>query len=169
MTVDFNSKKLTKFFLLILLLLTSIDQGFAIDRRGRLGVGMNDQLKVGLPALSFKLQKSKSFAIGGVIGYSTDDNGGGHGAGLKLYRVLFDEPQLNFYGSLLGAMIKKNSPGNEQSGFQVDVTLGSEFSFTGLTSLGFSFEFGVSLNKLDDFVVETVGNHFVVSSIHFYL
>ena len=47
--------------------------------------------------------------------------------------------------------------------------MGSEFSFAGLSSLGFSVEFGLSLNKVDEFVVETVGDNFIVAGAHFYL
>ncbi|MBT3584923.1 MAG: hypothetical protein HN509_08450 [Halobacteriovoraceae bacterium] len=162
--------KCLKVLSLFLLILSSVSNlSHATDRRGRLGVGLNNQLKNDLPSISFKLQKSKSFAFGGLLGLSTDDSNGGFGAGLKVYRNLFDEPQLNFYTALMGALLKEKSAGVEQSGFQVDLTLGSEFHFAGLTSLGFSFEFGVSFNKLDDFVAETTGSHFVVAGIHFYL
>lgn len=142
----------------------------AVDRRGRLGVGMTQQLMNNMPAISFKLQRSRGFAFGGMLGLSTADTGGGHGAGLKIYRNLFDEPLLTFYSSLMAALTKqKISPGNEKSGFQIDLTLGSEFSFNGLQSLGLSFETGISANKIDDFVLETVGYHFIVAAIHFYL
>ncbi len=141
----------------------------SMDQIGRLGVGMTQALKNDMPALSFKLQRSPAFAMGGLLGMSTSDDDGGYGAGLKLYRIFFDEPQLNFYGAAMGALIKEKTLTRTRSGFQFDFTLGSEFAFSGLQSLGFSFEFGLSLNKLDDFVVETVGYHFVVAAIHFYL
>lgn len=156
-------------FLLSFFILIFCSSSYGMDQRGRLGVGVTQQLKNDLPAISFKLQKSESFAMGGVLGISTSDEKGGYGAGLKFYRIMFDEPQLNFYSSVMGAMIKKQTTSKEESGFQFDFTLGSEFSFTGLPSLGFSFEFGVSLNKLNDFVVETVGYQFVVAAVHFYL
>lgn len=153
----------------LMLLLTLCTSAYGMDRIGRLGAGISNQLIGDLPAVSFKLQRSRSFGFGGLIGMNTA-NDGGMGAGLKVYRNFFDEPQLNFYGSLLGAYISdKQASGQDQTGFQFDLTLGSEFSFTGLQSLGFSFEFGVSANKLDDFVVETVGNGFIVMMAHFYL
>lgn len=141
----------------------------AVNRMGRLGVGVSNQLSNDLSSLSFKLQKSQSFAFGGVLGLSTDDNHGGHGFGVKAYKIFYDEPQLNFYGSVLGALISKKIGGESDSGFQIDFTFGSEFHFTGLYSLGLSFEFGISLNKMDEFVIETVGDHFVSAGIHFYL
>lgn len=146
-----------------------ISDAFATDRRGRLGVGYSNQLKNDLPAISFKLHKSRAFSIGGLAGYSSSDNGGGYGAGLKVYRNIFDEPQLNFYTALMAAMLSEKNPGSSESGFQIDTTLGTEFHFAGLSSLAFSIEFGLSFNKLNDFIIETVGNNFLVAGVHFYL
>ncbi|MAF76832.1 MAG: hypothetical protein CME60_01630 [Halobacteriovoraceae bacterium] len=150
-------------------ILLSAPSPLAMERISRLGVGFSGQMKNDIPALSFKLQKSKSFAFGGLLGFSNKDNGGGHAAAIKIYRNIFDEPHLTFYGSVLGGIIKEKNQGNSESGFQADLTLGSEFSFAGLQSLGFSLEFGVSFYKLDDFVTETVGNNFLVAAVHFYL
>jgi hypothetical protein len=155
--------------MLMLVLSQFIQPLYAVERIGRLGLGMTNQLEGGIPAISFKIQRSKSFALGGILGYNSSDTDGGYGFGLKLYRNFFEEPQLNFYGALTAAVINKKTTFSDVSGFEFDLTMGSEFSFTGLRSIGFSFEFGVSLNKLDDFVIETVGDHFIVSSIHFYL
>jgi len=141
----------------------------ALEKTNRLGLGMSNQLKNEFPALSFKVQKSKSFAIGGLAGLSTSSSDGGYGAGIKLYRNIFDEPQLNFYVSGMGALLSNKIAGKTQSGFQFDLSLGSEFHLTGLNSIGFSFEFGVSAHKKEDFVFETLGNNFVVAGVHFYL
>jgi len=156
-------------FLLIASILLLSPSALAMERSGRLGIGFANQMANSLPTISFKLQRSKSFSFGGQIGYSNDDNGGGSAAALKLYRNFFDEPHLTFFGSVLGGMISRNTAGSTESGFQVDITLGSEFSFPGLESLGFSLEFGASFNKINDFVVESVGNNFLVSAVHFYL
>lgn len=163
---------MTKNFKRVLLagcLLFSIQGAQALEKTNRLGVGMTNQLKNDFPALSFKMQKSRSFAYGGMAGVSTSDNDGGYGVGLKLYRNVFDEPQLNFYFAGMGALLANKIDGKTHSGFQFDLSFGSEFHFSGLNSIGFSFEFGVSANKKKDFVFETLGNHFVVSGIHFYL
>jgi hypothetical protein len=141
----------------------------AMERISRLGIGFANQMANGLPTISFKLQRSKSFAFGGQFGYSNADNGGGHAAAVKVYRNFFDEPHLTFFGAILGGMISETTNAESTSGFQVDVTLGSEFSFPGLESLGFSVEFGGSMNKINDFVIETVGNNYFVSAVHFYL
>ena len=153
----------------VLLLTLSSQSTYALERLSRLGIGFANQMANNIPSISFKLQRSKSFAFEGQFAYSNAENGGGTAAAVKIYRNFFDEPHLSFFGSLLGGMISEKRNNSSESGFQVDVTLGSEFSFRGLESLGFSLEFGVSLNKLSDFVVETVGNNYLVSAVHFYL
>lgn len=145
------------------------EQSWGYERLNRLGLGMTNQLHNDFPALSFKIQKNRSFAFGGVAGLSTSDSSGGYGVGLKVYRNIFDEPQLNFYLAGMGALLNNKVNSTSYSGFQMDLSLGSEFSFTGLSSLGFSFEFGVSAYKKKDFIFQTLGNHFIVSAIHFYL
>ncbi len=142
---------------------------YALEKNNRMGVGMTNQLKNDFPALSFKTQKSRSFAYGGMAGLSSSQSNGGYGAGLKLYRNIFDEPQLNFYMAGMAAILANKMAGVNYSGFQFDLSFGSEFHFSGLNSLGFSFEFGVSANKKKDFVFETLGNNFLVAGIHFYL
>ena len=141
----------------------------AYERTGRLGIGMTNQLKIDSPQISFKMQKSRSTSIGGMFGVSTSDTNGGYGAGLKIYRNIFDEPQMNFYFAGSGALLSQKINGTSYSGFQIDLGFGSEFHFQGLNSLGFSFEFGFSGHKTRDFSFETMGNSFIVSGVHFYL
>ncbi len=158
------------FWLISLSCLVLSPIGQASDRVGRLGVGTSNQIATNLPAISFKIMNDPTFAIGGLFGVSTSNSGGGHAAGLKLYKIIYDEPQLQFFASGMGAILKRKSKTDSGgSGFQLDFTLGSEFSFQGLESIGFSFEFGVSMNKIDEVVIETVGYHFVTAAIHFYL
>lgn len=159
--------KNTIIFLFSFLAITSTS--LATERIGRLGVGMTTQLVNDLPAISFKIQQSKSFSFGGLLSLDSSDTGG-WGAGIKLYRVIFEEPQANFYFGFLGALLNdKKDESTDKTGFQFDLTVGSEFSFAGLTSLGLSFETGISLNKIDDFAIQTVGSQFIIGSIHFYL
>lgn len=146
----------------------------AIDLRGRMGVGATNQLANEIPALSFKLQQSKSFAIGGLLGLKSDQDRTLYGAGIKFYRIIFDEPLLNFY--LAGLFATQNywdeQNDKTKTGFQVDATLGSEFHFQGIESLGFSIEFGFSardVGKSEGTSFETLGDNFIKAAIHFYL
>lgn len=143
---------------------------WARDLSGRLGIGLSQQLKNDLPSIDLKIQRSEAFALGLIINARFADTDGGHGIGVKGYRIIFDEPQLNFYLAALAAYINKKTNNISNSGFQFDLTMGSEFHFTGLESVGFSFEAGMSANKVDDeLAFETVGNTFVVAAVHFYL
>lgn len=157
--------------ILILITLAIIPyESYARDVTGRLGVGYSSQLKNDIPSIDFKIQRSKIYAMGLMVGVKLNDTQGGWGAGLKLYRIIFDEPQLNFYAAGTFAAINTKVNNNSNTGFQVDGTLGSEFSFSGLESVGFSFEMGFSLNKVNDEVsFESVGNSIIVAGVHFYI
>lgn len=159
----------------LLLLLITVCISFAPheaqarDISGRLGVGTSNQVATDLPSISFKIMNGPDFGMGGLLGFSSNNSGGGYAAGLKFYRVIYDEPHLQFYASGMGAILKRNTTAGSQSGFQLDVTLGSEFAFQSIESIGLSFEFGVSMNKIDEFVLETVGYHIIKAAIHFYI
>ena len=139
---------------------------------GRLGVGMTDHLVTGQKALSVKLQRSRSSALGGHFSLDSSDDGIFYGLGLKAYRYIYEEPQLNFYSAISGTYLtfKDESTDDSLSGYQIDGTLGAEFSFQGLESIGFSFEFGVGLsNYQDETQFKTLGHSMVASAVHFYL
>jgi len=158
-------------FLLAIMLPTL---GFSADLRGRMGIGATNQLDNGVPALSIKVQRSKTFALGGILGFDSNEDRTLYGAGIKFYRIIFDEPQLNFYlAGLFATQSYFDETKNETtSGFQADGTLGSEFHFSGLESIGFSFEFGITArtgkpNKGTSF--QTLGDNFLKAAVHFYL
>ena len=160
-----------KFFYLLLVFIPLFSQ--AADLRGRMGVGGSNQLANGLPALSLKIQQSKTFAMGGVLGIKSDEDNTLYGAGLKVYRIIFDEPQLNFYmAGLFATETYSGKKDKAKSGYQIDGTMGTEFHFTGLESIGFSFEFGLSVRNVDDkkgTTFQTLGDQFVKAAVHFYL
>lgn len=146
---------------------------FCADLRGRMGIGATNQLANGLPAISLKVQQSKTFAIGGILGFKSDQDNTLFGAGAKFYRIIFDEPQLNFY--LAGLFATQNYLDDQdkvKSGYQIDGTFGSEFHFSGLESLGFSFEAGISARNANEeggTSIETLGDQIVKAAVHFYL
>ena len=159
-----------KHLILIFLLIPSIS--FAADLRHRLGVGASNQLANDIPAISLKIQQSKTFAIGGLLGLKSDEDHTLYGVGLKFYRIIFDEPQLNFYLAGLFATENYIDGDKTKSGFQIDGTMGSEFHFQGLESIGFSFEFGLSARRTQPEGGTTCGplaDQFVKAAVHFYL
>lgn len=158
-------------FLLFVFLFST--QAISADMRGRMGIGATNQLANGIPAISLKVQQSKTFALGGLLGFKSNEDDTLYGAGVKFYRIIFDEPQLNFYMAGLFAMENfLDDKDKVKSGYQVDGTLGTEFHFTGLESIGFSFEFGISArnaNSEDGRSFETLGDQFLKAAVHFYL
>lgn len=160
-----------KFLIIFALLLPAIAIG--ADLRGRMGVGMTNQLANDIPAISIKVQQSKTFAMGGLLGFKSDQDNTLYGAGLKLYRIIFDEPQLNFYmAGLLASETYLDDENKVESGYQLDGTMGTEFHFSGLESLGFSLEFGLSVRKAQaegGTSFETLGDNFLKAAVHFYL
>lgn len=145
---------------------------YALSLMGRLGVGMSDHLSTNMKTLSLKLQNSRVSALGGSFGIDTSEDGSFYALGLKYYQLIYEEPQLNFY-SAAGANIftyKDEEEDATASGYQLDGLFGSEFSFQGLESIGFSFEFGVSVYNIDEEThIATAGHNFLKSAIHFYL
>lgn len=146
----------------------------AADLRGRMGVGATNQLANDIPAISLKIQQSKTFALGGLVGFKSDQDQTLYGAGVKFYRIIFDEPQLNFYLAGLFATLNYLDEVRDEvkGGYQIDGTMGSEFHFQGLESIGFSFEFGISARNADaegGTSIETLGDQFVKAAVHFYL
>jgi hypothetical protein len=138
----------------------------ATNLMGRMGVGLSNQFVTDQPAISFKVQNSRLFSWGGLLAIDANNDDTDYGFGLKAYRHLFDEPNLNFFVAGMAAILQKAG----DSGYQLDGTFGTEFHIPGLESIGFSFEAGLSINKIDDQShIETLGNNIVKAAVHFYL
>lgn len=157
--------------IIILSFLSLSFSSFAVSNMGRLGVGMTNELANGVPSLSVKVRKNKTFALGGVAGIKSSPDNKDYGFGLKIYNSIYDEPNLNFYSAiLLAATTYRDSNDDSKSSFQVNAVFGSEFFFTEIQSLGFSFEFGFSSYKeASGSTISTLGNNFLKAGIHFYI
>jgi hypothetical protein len=144
---------------------------YAMPLAGRLGVGMTNQVVTGIDSLSVKLQRNRSIAVSGIFGLDSSNESSNYALGIKVFRLIYDEPQLNFFSSLSAigfTYLDENE--KTESGYQVDATFGSEFTFQGLESIGFSFEFGIGMNRyLNKTTVKTVGHNMFMSAVHFYL
>ena len=107
--------------------------------------------------------------MGAMFGLKSGDDTN-YAAGLKLFRIIYDEPQLNFYLAGLGGIYNYQDGSETESGYQFDGTFGTEFHLQGLESVGFSFEFGLSFNKFNGTTnFETVGYDILTAAVHFYL
>lgn len=161
---------MTRNIIIIIALFTFSTSSFAMSLLGRLGIGTTNQVVTGIDALSIKLQRNRSTALSGLFGLNNSSDSSNYAIGAKVYRLIYDEPQLNFYSSLAAIMFTYQNDGNTESGYQVDGSFGTEFSLQGLESIGFSFEFGIGLNKYNGGSnIQTYGHHIVTSAVHFYL
>ncbi len=138
---------------------------------GRLGIGTTNQVVTGIEAISLKLQRNRKFGLGGIFGVDSSSDASTYAVGGKTYHIIYDEPQLNFYSSISAILFTYADASDDiQNGYQAEGSFGSEFTFQGLESVGFSFEFGLGLIKHDNkSSFKTVGHHMVQSAIHFYL
>ncbi len=144
---------------------------YASSMLGRLGIGMTNHLVTEQSALSLKIQRNRSTALGGHFALDSNDDGVEYALGLKGYKLIYEEPQLNFYSALSVTYLSYlNDEDESKTGYQVDGTFGAEFSFQGLESIGFSFEFGAGLYNYDENThIQTVGHNMIASAVHFYL
>ena len=144
----------------------------ARDLHGRLGLGYNGQFPVQRDSgfsgkgIALKYALTKDFALEPVLGFAT----GAHSQntfGLKLFKNVFYETNLNFYFFGDGAAMHANGDSSYafQSGF------GSEFFIPGLESIGISFEVGAELTNATfngATSLRTVGFSFLDAGMRFY-
>jgi hypothetical protein len=155
---------------LVLLGLATMHDANARDLQGRLGLGYNAQFanqretNGGVPAISAKYAVTKDIAFEGVLGLATTKPGNSV-VGLKFFKNLFFENNLNFYGMLAGALVTANNT----SGIDLQGGFGSEFFIPGLESVGISFEVGGELTNLSgSMVFRTMGATFLAAGMRFY-
>lgn len=142
----------------------------ARDLQGRLGLGYNAQFanyrESGntVAAIAAKYAVTKDIAFEGVVGAATTSPGNSV-IGLKIFKNLFFENNLNFYMMFAGGLVTAhgNSGVDLQSGF------GTEFFIPGLESVGISFEVGGELENLSgSMVFRTMGASFLNAGMRFY-
>lgn len=142
----------------------------ARDLQGRLGLGYNAQFanyrESGgtVPAISAKYAVTKDIAFEGVLGFATTKPANSV-VGMKFFKNLFFENNLNFYGILAGGLVTANN----NSGFDFQGGFGTEFFIPGLESVGISFELGAELTNITGSTVfRTVGASFLNAGMRFY-
>jgi hypothetical protein len=159
-------KNILPLLALFTLFVISPKEANAYSLMGRLGMGTSNQFVHGLPAISIKVQRSRNTAFGALMALKSNTDATDYGFGVKLYRIIYDEPKLNFYAGAMLALLNAD----DKSGFQFDATFGTEFHMQGIESIGFSFEYGISLNKYGGATTfETAGHNIIKAAVHFYL
>lgn len=141
----------------------------ARDMQGRFGLGYNAQWANNtalnaVPGVSIKYAFTRDLA-GELVGGVSTSAPSNSAAGLKFFKNIFYENNLNFY-FMVGAGLLS---GGGLVGAQFLTGLGTEFFIPGLESLGFAIETGASLDNLSgSFILKTMGISFLNAGIHFY-
>jgi hypothetical protein len=154
----------------ILSLMAFSSAAYARDMQGRFGLGYNSELansstlQNSVPGISIKYALSRDLAFEGIVGVATSTPKT-TATGMKFFKNIFFETNLNFYGFLGGAVLSAGGT----TGAQFLGGFGSEFFIPGVESLGFSIETGASLDNMSGhFVLRTMGVSFLDAGIHFY-
>lgn len=145
----------------------------ARDLHGRLGLGFNNQfantrVDDGVPAVSLKYAFARDLAGDLIFGIKTGTPSNSV-TGLKLYKVIFFETNLNFYSMFGAAIVRGRTSGTTRTGNDFLAGFGAEFFIPGIESLGFSFETGASFDNLTgSYVFRTMGVNLLNAGMHFY-
>lgn len=165
----FLHRALSALFALSLIALAMSSSAHARDMQGRFGLGYNAQWANNtalnaVPGISLKYGFTRDLAAELVGGVATS-NPANTAAGLKFFKNLFYENNLNFYTMIGAGLIA----GGGIVGAQFLAGLGTEFFIPGLESLGFAVELGASLDNISGiFILKTMGLSFLNAGIHFY-
>jgi hypothetical protein len=119
----------------------------AKDLTHRLGIGFSENSSINLPSLAAKYYVSPDIALGANLGVDTQNDESRFAAAARVYKTIFVEDNLNFYGGASVGSVSHEESGSNISGFELSGFFGCEFFFTGLESLGFSFEAGVGVTN----------------------
>lgn len=145
----------------------------AKELTNRLGVGYSNQFSEDLPSLSVRYWPDPKLGVGAALGVDTEEDQAKFGFMAKLYRVIFTEDNMNFYMGTGAGLISREKTVNgsveNDSGFELVGFFGGEFFFTGLDSLGFSFEAGVGVTSISsDVRFRTFGDSPIKAGLTFY-
>ena len=142
----------------------------AKDLTNRLGVGYADQFSTNVPSLAVRYYPEANLAVGAELGVDTEQGNSQFGFEVNVHRIVFTEPNLNFYmGSSVGLISTQANSSTTQSGFELSAYVGTEFFLAGLPNLGFSMEAGVGVTSISSQVrVRTIADSPLRAGIIFY-
>lgn len=138
------------------------------DLTHRLGVGLKDNTSISVPSLGAIYYFNQDLAFTSGIGVDTMKDNSKFQANIGLRRSVFKEENMIFFLAGQVGMITNEVATVKDTGFDMNATFGGEFFFTGLESLGFSFEAGIGVSSLKNVRFRTVANDPFKAGIVFY-
>jgi hypothetical protein len=140
----------------------------AKDLPNRLGVGVKKNTALDLPELAAVYYPTTDISFVGGLGIDTKKDESRFTVNAGVRRMVFKETNMNFYmGGSIG-LVNYETAGDKKSGFELNALFGGEFFFTGLDSLGFTFEGGVGVVSADDVRFRTLAEGPFSAGIIFY-
>ena len=154
-------------------------KGNAKDMSSRLGIGYSDSFSVNpMPSLAVKYYPSTDWSLSAALGIDTNNTNASGGSsnfgfGVKAYKTIFTEDNLNFYmgagAGLITLSPASGTQGSTNSGFELSGFCGAEFFIPGLESLGLNFQAGVGVTSLSSGVrFRTIGETPLSAGMYFY-
>jgi hypothetical protein len=130
-------------------LLLSPQIAWGKDLTNRLGIGYKSQFApdMNVPSIAVQYYPGADIGVSGSIGVDTLSNNSRFGAMAKLYRIIFQEDNMNFYMGAGAGLLSNQVDGTTSSGFELMAYGGAEFFLPGLENLGFSFEAGTAIDS----------------------
>lgn len=155
---------------LVFLFVASLSpQALSKEMPQRLGVGLKDNTSESIPSLAIVYNLNGMTAVTGGLGVDTKKDYSKFQINGGIRHIIFHENQLHFYaGGQLGLVTLENPTDNKNTGFEANVILGTEFFFTGLENVGFSFEGGIGLSTVAHTRIRTIADHPLKAGIIFY-
>lgn len=140
----------------------------AKELQNRMGVGFRNAYGIDVPSIAATYYPNSQFAVLGAVGIDTQKDQAKSAFSGGLRRILFREPQMNFFTGGYLSMLSNETTTGTDSGFEISAVVGGEFFFTGLDSLGFNFETGAGVTNLGRTRFRTLGDHMFRAGMFFY-
>lgn len=140
----------------------------AKELSNRLGVGIKNNVSEDVPSIGAVYFPNADYAFTGGLGIDTRKNESKFAATVGLRKIVFSEPQMNFFMGGQVGVVNFESAGNKNSGFELSALFGAEFFFVGLDSLAFTFEGGAGVVSVSDVRFRTIADNPFKAGIIFY-
>jgi len=135
----------------------------------RLGLGIKNNTAQSIPSLAIVYNINNDMALTGGFGFDSRRDYSTSQVNIGIRHAIFHETNLHFYGGGQAAIVSYEDPTNgKKSGFEANLVLGTEFFFSGLENVGFTFEGGLGLSTVYNTRVRTLALHPLEAGLIFY-
>ncbi|MFZ3229545.1 MAG: organic solvent tolerance protein [Pseudobdellovibrio sp.] len=157
------------FLLVVLIGFFASANVFAKDLTHRFGVGIKNNTSENLPSVTAVYHSTQDLAFLAGLGMDTKKNNSAFQINAGARKVIFTENNLNFYMGSQFSLVNFETPADgKNNGFEISALFGTEFFFTGLENLAFTFEGGIGVASVKDVRFRTIADDPFRAGIIFY-